>query len=148
MQTIIYRISEVFSCLLYHPMKDKDFLAGCTVAGAVKLSINEDFARDKNICMEYPNMTLSYPGRIVSLVLAATFGGYLLTSAVMILIAAVLPLSRADAVITSALLSFAVYTAVIIWVFAVKNAKRAWGGLLLGTLIIGGSGLLLTEWLR
>ena len=93
-------------------------------------------------------MTLSYPSRIISLVLAATFGGYLLSSAVMIFIAAILPLSRADAVITSALLSFAVYTAAIIWVFAVKNAQRAWLGLLAATVIIGGLGLLLTEWLR
>lgn len=93
-------------------------------------------------------MTLSYPSRIFSLVLAATFGGYLLSSAVMIFIAAILPLSRADAVITSALLSFAVYTAAIIWVFAVKNAQRAWLGLLGATVIIGGLGLLLTEWLR
>ena len=93
-------------------------------------------------------MTLSYSGRIFSLVLAATVGGYLFTSAVMILIAAILPMSRADAVITSALLSFAIYTAVIIWVFAIKNAKRAWGGLLFATLVIGGIGLLLTEWLR
>lgn len=93
-------------------------------------------------------MTLSYSGRIFSLVLAATVGGYLFTSAVMILIAAILPLSRADAVITSALLSFAIYTAVIIWVFAVKNAIRVWSGLLFATLVIGGIGLLLTEWLR
>jgi|TARA_R110000787_G_scaffold199680_2_gene310774 hypothetical protein len=98
--------------------------------------------------MEHPNMTLSYSGRIFSLVLAATLGGYLLTSAVMILIAAILPLSRADAVITSALLSFAVYTAVVIWIFAVKNAKRAWIGMIGATVIIGGLGLLLTEWLR
>jgi len=93
-------------------------------------------------------MTLSYPGRIFLLLMAATFGGYLLTSAVMILIAALLPLSRADAVIVSALLSFAIYTAAIIWVFAVKNAKRAWFGLLGMSVIVGGLGLLLTEWLR
>jgi|TARA_R100001143_G_scaffold37028_6_gene34540 hypothetical protein len=98
--------------------------------------------------MEHPYMTLSYPGRIFSLLLAATFGGYLLTSAVVILVAAILPLSRADAVITSSLLSFAVYTAVIIWVFAVKDAKRAWTGMLSATVIIGGTGLLLTELLR
>lgn len=93
-------------------------------------------------------MTLSYSGRIFSLVLAATLGGYLLTSAVMILIAAILPLSLADAVITSALLSFAVYTVAVIWIFAVKNAKRAWIGMIGATVIIGGLGLLLTEWLR
>lgn len=93
-------------------------------------------------------MTLPYSGRIFSLVLAATFGGYLLTSAVMILIAAILPLSRADAVITSALLSFAIYTSAVIWVFAVKNASRAWLGLLAATVVLGGLGLLLTEWLR
>lgn len=102
----------------------------------------------KTVYAEHPYMTLSYPSRIFSLVLAATFGGYLLSSAVMIFIAAILPLSRADAVITSALLSFAVYTAAIIWVFAVKNAQRAWLGLLGATVIIGGLGLLLTEWLR
>lgn len=93
-------------------------------------------------------MTLSYPSRIVSLILAATIGGYSLSSAVMIFIAAILPLSRADAVITSALLSFAVYTAAIIWVFAVKNAQRAWIGMIGATVVIGGLGLLLTEWLR
>ena len=83
--------------------------------------------------------------RLFSLVAAAMFGGYALASAAAIFLGAVLPLAPAEAVMASTLLSFAVYTAAVIWVFSVRKPKQAWLGLVLPTLVLTGSGLLLAR---
>ena len=69
--------------------------------------------------------------QLFSRVLAAIFGGYALTSGVAVLLSAVLPLSRAEAVLTATLSAFVVYTCAVIWVFAVQDLRRAWLGMLL-----------------
>ena len=82
---------------------------------------------------------------LFSRVLAAIFGGYALTSGVAVLLSAVLPLSRAEAVLTATLSAFVVYTCAVIWVFAVQDLRRAWLGMLLPAILCGGIGLLLSR---
>ena len=90
-------------------------------------------------------MQLPYPLRIISLVLAATIGGYLLTSAAIIFLSAIVPMDKPDAIVASSLFSYAIYTAAIIWVFTVRNSKRAWLGMLIPTVLLGGAGLFISR---
>lgn len=84
---------------------------------------------------------------LLSRAAAAILGGYALASAATIFLAAVLPvflpLPRAEAVLASTLLSFAVYTGAIIWVYAEHNIRRVWCGLLGASAVLGAVGLLL-----
>ncbi|MFP6848310.1 MAG: DUF3649 domain-containing protein [Pseudomonas sp.] len=73
---------------------------------------------------------------LLSRTAAAIFGGYALTSAVVIMLGAVLPLPKSQAILAASLASFAVYTAAIIWVFAVQDNRRAWLGLLLPAVLL------------
>ena len=73
-------------------------------------------------------LTWRYRGGVAARTLAAIGGGYVLTSIASALIAIALPLPRADAVSIATLLSFVVYTCVILWVFATGSALRAWIG--------------------
>lgn len=68
-------------------------------------------------------------GPLVSRILAALFGGYAL-AALTSVAALALPMHSVQAVLTGQLLSFIVYTGAVIWVFAVRDAWRAWAGLL------------------
>ena len=78
---------------------------------------------------------------IASRVLAAALGGYalaaLLSSALALLLPRVSNASRADAVLTASLLSFAVYTVAALWVFHARSASRACAGLGLWALVSG-----------
>lgn len=74
---------------------------------------------------------------MVSRTIAATGGGYALTWLITAALALQMPLRRADAVVTATLLSFAVYTVVVIGVYAARTAARAWGGLLLVGILPG-----------
>lgn len=67
-------------------------------------------------------------GPLVSRIVAALFGGYVL-AALTSVAAVALPMSRTEAVFTGMLLSFVVYALAVIWVFAVRSAWRAWAGL-------------------
>lgn len=69
--------------------------------------------------------------------LAAVFGGYALATLLSLVVAGLFPMPRADAAMTALLLSFAVYTAAILWAFAARSAGRAWAGLLLPALPAG-----------
>ena len=90
-------------------------------------------------------MQLPYPLRIISLVLAATIGGYILTSAMIIFLSAIVPMEKPDAIVASSLFSYAIYTAAVIWVFVVRDSRRAWLGMLLPSLVLGGAGLLISR---
>lgn len=68
-----------------------------------------------------------YP--ILSRVIAAIVGGYLLANITAILLSYLLPGSQANNVMTGMLLSFIIYMIVVIWVFAVKTVWRAWQGI-------------------
>ncbi|OBV40038.1 hypothetical protein [Janthinobacterium psychrotolerans] len=77
----------------------------------------------------------AYRWRIASRVLAAALGGYglsaLLSSALALLLPRISSASRADAVLVASLLSFVVYTVVVLWVFHARSARRAWVALAL-----------------
>lgn len=66
----------------------------------------------------------------------AIAGGYAFAAAAAALLAVCLPLPRADAVVTSTLLSFALYTVAALRAFAAPSAWRAWAELLLPALVM------------
>jgi hypothetical protein len=76
-----------------------------------------------------------YRWAVTSRVVAAVLGGYALISALTLLLALVWPLPQAQALMASTMLSFAVYTVVVIWVFAARSLSRIWIGLVAGTLV-------------
>lgn len=76
---------------------------------------------------------IRHVGPLISRIVAALFGGYALAALVSVATLA-LPMSRPQAVLTGMLASFLVYTGAVIWVFAVRSARRAWAGLLLAAL--------------
>lgn len=69
-------------------------------------------------------------GPLVSRIIAAVLGGYAL-AALASVAALALPMRTTEAVLTGLLASFAVYAGAVVWVFAVRSAKRAWAGLLI-----------------
>ncbi|WP_110970949.1 iron transporter [Pseudomonas huaxiensis] len=73
--------------------------------------------------------TFSWP--MLSRIVAAILGGYAFTYAFTAALARLLPLDKVDALISASLLSFAVYTAFILWAFACRSAARVWAGLAL-----------------
>ena len=78
-----------------------------------------------------------YRWQVASRVLAAVLGGYVLSSLVGVFLSIALPLSRSDAVVTANVLSFAIYTGAVIWVFAVGTLRRAWLGLVVPSAVLG-----------
>ncbi|MFL9609583.1 DUF3649 domain-containing protein [Methylobacillus sp. Pita2] len=80
--------------------------------------------------------TARYRLAVASRIVAAVVAGYALASAVSILFALLLPVSRAEAVLASTMLSFAVYAGIVIWVFHARSATQAWIGLLVPLAVI------------
>lgn len=72
-------------------------------------------------------------GPLVSRIVAAVFGGYALAALASIAPLA-LPVDVPQAVLSGMLVSFAVYAAAVVWVFAARSAARAWAGLLAAAL--------------
>ncbi|KMZ12199.1 iron uptake protein [Candidatus Burkholderia humilis] len=62
-------------------------------------------------------------------IVAAMFGGYALAALTSVTMLA-LPMDKPQAVLTGMLSSFIVYVCAVIWVFAVRSARRAWLGLI------------------
>jgi hypothetical protein len=87
---------------------------------------------------------------VAARVLAAAAGGYGLTAIATALLTVLLPMlpsvSRADATIIATLSSFAIYTCVVIWVFAVASAWRAWAGILLASGVLGAALMIYRGW--
>lgn len=79
--------------------------------------------------------TARYRWSVASRVLAAVVGGYALTSAATVLLALVWPLPQAEAVLASTMLSFALYTGVLVWIFAVRRLRTVWLGLVIATAV-------------
>lgn len=77
--------------------------------------------------------TARYRWRVASRVLAAVVGGYALTSAGTVLLALAWPLPKAEAVMASTMLSFALYAGVLVWIFAVRCLCTVWLGLVIAT---------------
>ncbi|MEM1174487.1 MAG: DUF3649 domain-containing protein [Pseudomonadota bacterium] len=91
-------------------------------------------------------LSISKPGRwhIASRVLAAVIPGYILANSASIFLGLLLPIKKTEGVATAVLLSFAIYTCVIMWVFSVRRLATVWLGLLGAILFTaGGSWLLL-----
>jgi hypothetical protein len=82
-------------------------------------------------------MTFAFAARpgfsIVSRLLAAVLGGYALASAVAVLLAAVLPIPRAEAALAGMQWSFVAHVAVAIWAFSPVSLLRMWTVLLVST---------------
>jgi hypothetical protein len=70
---------------------------------------------------------------LISRIVAAMFGGYAL-AALTSVAALILPMDKPQAVLTGMLASFIVFACAVIWVFAVRSARRAWVGLLIAAL--------------
>ncbi|MGO3889648.1 MAG: DUF3649 domain-containing protein [Paenalcaligenes sp.] len=66
---------------------------------------------------------------LMSRCIAAIVGGYVVAALFSIAMLR-LPQEPAEAVMFGMLYSFLVYAAVVIWVFAVRSAKRAWLGVI------------------
>jgi len=73
---------------------------------------------------------------VASRSVAAIVGGYVLAALATMLLSVSLPMARAEAVMTATLLSFAIYTCAVMWVFATRSALRAWLGLLIPAALI------------
>ncbi|MDN2708537.1 DUF3649 domain-containing protein [Janthinobacterium sp. SUN118] len=73
---------------------------------------------------------------VASRSVAAIAGGYLLAALVTMLLSVSLPMARSEAVMTATLLSFAIYTCAVMWVFATASALRAWLGLAIPAAVI------------
>jgi len=84
------------------------------------------------------NKTLAaaFIGPLLSRIVAAMFGGYGL-AALTSVAALALPMSKPQAVLTGMLSSFAVFAGAVVWVFAVRSARRAWAGLLVAAVPLG-----------
>jgi hypothetical protein len=90
-------------------------------------------------CPGHPSLSLchdpfflSFAGSsVLSRLLAAVLGGYLLASALAVFLATVLSAPRAEAVLAGMLWSFAVYVLAVIWAFSPVSPGRVWLGLLL-----------------
>ncbi|WP_459000991.1 DUF3649 domain-containing protein [Stenotrophomonas sp. PSU_St103] len=70
---------------------------------------------------------------LVSRIIAALFGGYVL-AALCSIAALALPIDGRQAVFTGMLASFLLYAGAVVWVFAVRSAWRAWLGLIVAAL--------------
>ncbi|CQR84316.1 Protein of unknown function [Paracoccus aminovorans] len=82
-------------------------------------------------------------GPLASRIVAALFGGYALAALVSVA-ALALPMPGPDAVFTGMLLSFLIYAGAVVWVFAVRSARRAWAGLAVAALPLLAAG----AWVR
>lgn len=76
-----------------------------------------------------------WPG-VAMRVVAAILGGYAMAALASIACATLLPMARAEAVLTGMLLSFAIYAGTVVWVFAARSALRAWIGILVPMAIL------------
>ncbi|KAA0892594.1 DUF3649 domain-containing protein [Pusillimonas sp. ANT_WB101] len=72
---------------------------------------------------------------LISRLAAAILGGYTL-AALLSVAALALPVRSSEAALIGMTASFLVYAAAVIWVFAVRSATRAWGGLLVAAVLL------------
>ncbi|RDI06596.1 DUF3649 domain-containing protein [Comamonas sp. AG1104] len=88
-------------------------------------------------------LTAAYRWSVASRVVAAALGGYALASAATVLLALLWPVPRAQGVLWATMLSFAIYTVAVIWVFCARSATRAWAGMAVSTAVCAGLAWLL-----
>lgn len=78
----------------------------------------------------------AYQWSVVSRVVAAIGGGYLLASLMSIVVVRAMPLPHPSAVMTGMLLSFLFYAGAALWVFAARSARAAWLGLVIAAVLL------------
>ena len=81
-------------------------------------------------------LPVSYRLAVTSRVLAAVFGGYLVTALASVCLTLWVPMARTEAVVTGMMGSFLVYLVAVIWCFACRTASRAWFGLIATSLVL------------
>lgn len=79
-----------------------------------------------------------YRWHIAIRAITAIVGGYVLATLIGSLMPHLLPMSKSDSVMTAILLSFLIYTGVILWVFSVRSAHTAWKGVTILSLLLAG----------
>ena len=75
-------------------------------------------------------LTLAYRLDVLSRVLAASAGAYVLVNLANYGLSFLLPVPQYQGLLFAMQISFVFYTLAIIWVFAVRTATKAWLGLL------------------
>lgn len=82
-----------------------------------------------------------YRWQVFSRVLAAALDGYALTALATIALARVLTrllgMLPAAAILSATLVSFVLFTVIVLWVFSARSATRAWLGIVLPALALG-----------
>ncbi|MES2604472.1 MAG: DUF3649 domain-containing protein [Pseudomonadota bacterium] len=76
-------------------------------------------------------LTLEYRLGILSRVLAASVGAYVLVNLANYALSFLLPFEQYQGLLFAMQISFLFYTLAIIWAFAARTARRAWFGLLI-----------------
>ena len=84
-----------------------------------------------------PSLPVSYRLAVTSRVVAAAVGGYLVAALASVCFSLLLPIARAEAVVSGMMLSFLFYLLAVIWCFACRSALQAWGGLLAVSAVLG-----------
>lgn len=82
------------------------------------------------------SLALGYRLAVASRVMAAAIGGYALASAATVLLALAWPAPKAQAMLWASMLSFAIYSVVVIGVFMARSATRAWVGVVATTAVL------------
>ncbi|MEM7430517.1 MAG: hypothetical protein AAF351_01130 [Pseudomonadota bacterium] len=80
---------------------------------------------------------------VASRVFAATIPAFVLTNTTGVLLALIWPGGQFPSIVTSMVSAFAIYTAIILWIFAVKRLRTVWWTMLGGILFTGGASALL-----
>jgi hypothetical protein len=70
--------------------------------------------------------THAYRLAVLSRAAAAALAGYAAAAALAIMLSRVLPMPRAEAVLTGMLLSFVFYAAAVLWAFAARSLRLVW----------------------
>lgn len=88
-----------------------------------------------------PASPARYRFMVASRAIAGALGGYAVASLVTAVLSLALPLltgaSRASALLSATMLSFAVYAMAVVWVFSARSALRAWAGLAIASAASG-----------
>lgn len=79
-------------------------------------------------------------------VVAAVAGGYAVASLITSALAELLYMRRSEAVLTATLLSFSIYAAAVIGVFAARTTARAWVGVILFMVFVA-TALFVRRWI-
>lgn len=86
------------------------------------MMINKISGKIGNI--SWPAEGIRYRFQVLLRVLAGFIGGYILTGYMTAITALLLPMTRADAVVLSSMLSYLWFAGIIIWAFAVKSLLK------------------------